>query len=63
VQNLDDGWDQAVEEAGEARARVWRLYLAASAVGFESNRLQIHQVLATKPADGRSGLPLRPDFT
>ncbi len=38
VQNLDDGWDAAVEEAGEARARVWRLYLAASAVGFESNR-------------------------
>jgi cyclopropane-fatty-acyl-phospholipid synthase len=63
VQNLDDGWDGAVSEAGEARARVWRLYLAASAVGFETNRLQIHQVLAAKPADGRSGLPLRPDFT
>ena len=24
---------------------------------------QIHQVLATKPADGRSGMPLRPNFT
>jgi cyclopropane-fatty-acyl-phospholipid synthase len=63
VRNLDDGWDDAVSEVGEARARVWRLYLAASAIGFETNRLQIHQVLAVKPADGRSGLPLRPDFT
>ena len=51
------GWDDAVREAGEARARVWRLYMAASAVGFETNRIQIHQVLATKSVDGRSGLP------
>jgi cyclopropane-fatty-acyl-phospholipid synthase len=63
VQNLEAGWDRAVAEAGEARARVWRLYMAASAVGFEANRIQIHQVLATKPDRGRSGLPLRPDFT
>lgn len=62
VQNLDDGWDDAVREAGEARARVWRLYIAASAVGFETNRIEIHQVLATKSDGGRSGLPLRPDF-
>jgi cyclopropane-fatty-acyl-phospholipid synthase len=63
VQNLEDGWDRAVGEAGEARARVGRLYMAASAAGFEANRIQIHQVLATKSDGGRSGLPLRPDFT
>ncbi|MGZ4754188.1 MAG: class I SAM-dependent methyltransferase [Acidimicrobiia bacterium] len=63
VQNLERGWDDAVHEAGEARARVWRLYLAASAVGFEQGRIQIHQVLATNTTDGRSGMPLRPVFT
>ncbi len=52
-----------MREAGEARARVWRLYIAASVVGFEANQIQIHQVLATKSADGSSGMPLRPSFT
>ena len=61
--NLEAGWDDAVREAGEARARVWRLYIAAAAVGFDTNRTQIHQVLATKSVNGRSGFPLRPDFT
>jgi cyclopropane-fatty-acyl-phospholipid synthase len=63
VANLEAGWDHAVSEAGEARARVWRLYIAASAVGFESNTIQIHQVLATKSDGGASGMPLRPSFT
>ena len=60
VRNLEDGWSDAVREAGEGRARVWRLYMAAAAVGFESDDGQIHQVLATKTTDGGSGLPLRP---
>jgi cyclopropane-fatty-acyl-phospholipid synthase len=63
VKNLEGSWDRAVREAGEARARVWRLYIAASAVGFEANQIEIHQVLATKSTDGRSGMPLRPSFT
>ena len=63
VTNLERDWDQAVREAGEARARVWRLYIAASAIGFEANQIEIHQVLATKSTDGRSGMPLRPSFT
>ncbi len=63
IRNLEDGWEHAVEEAGEARARVWRLYMAASALGFESDTIQIHQVLATNSVGGRSGMPLRPAFT
>ncbi len=63
MQNLERNWDRAVREAGEARARVWRLYIAASAIGFEANQIEIHQVLATKSTDGRSGMPLRPSFT
>jgi len=38
------------------------LYMAGSAVNFEANRTQIHQVLGVKPDKGRSGMPLRPDW-
>ncbi|HET9610671.1 MAG TPA: cyclopropane-fatty-acyl-phospholipid synthase family protein [Acidimicrobiales bacterium] len=63
VANLEADWDDAVREAGEGRARVWRLYMAGSAVNFEAGRTQIHQVLATPTTDdGRSGMPLRPVF-
>jgi cyclopropane-fatty-acyl-phospholipid synthase len=62
VANLEGNWDACVKEAGSARARIWRLYMAASAVQFETNRTQVHQVLAVKPDGGRSGLPLRPAF-
>ena len=61
--NLERRWDAAVAEVGERRARVWRLYMTASRVGFELNRLQLHQVLGVRlAADGRSGMPLRPDW-
>jgi len=62
VRNLEAHWDDAVAEVGAARARVWRLYMAASALNFEANRTQVHHVLAVRPDGGRSGLPLRPAF-
>jgi cyclopropane-fatty-acyl-phospholipid synthase len=63
VANLESNWDEAVEEAGEARARVWRLYMAGSAVNFEAGRTQVHQVLGVPQSDdGTSGMPLRPVF-
>jgi cyclopropane-fatty-acyl-phospholipid synthase len=63
VANLEAQWDEAVHLVGEGRARVWRLYMAAAAVGFEHDDNQIHHVLATATVDGRSGMPLRPSFT
>jgi cyclopropane-fatty-acyl-phospholipid synthase len=63
VRNLESRWDDAVREAGAPRARIWRLYMAAAAVGFERDTQQIHQVLATKTSEGRSGMPRRPSFT
>jgi len=58
VANLEAGWEQAVRLVGDARARVWRLYMAGSAVGFEDGGISIHQVLGTLPtADGVSGMP------
>jgi cyclopropane-fatty-acyl-phospholipid synthase len=58
VANLEAGWDQAVRLVGEGRARVWRIYMAGSALSFEANRIGINQVLAVRPAaGGRSGMP------
>ncbi|MFY9330085.1 MAG: class I SAM-dependent methyltransferase [Candidatus Nanopelagicales bacterium] len=58
--NLEHHWDQAVQEAGVPTARVWRLYMAASRLGFELNTIQLHQFLGVKLAEGgRSGMPLR----
>jgi cyclopropane-fatty-acyl-phospholipid synthase len=61
--NLEARWDDAVALVGDARARIWRLYIAVSATRFEANAVQIHQVLADKPGTtGASGMPLRPTF-
>ena len=62
TQGLDAHWDEAVGEVGLGTARVWALYLAGSAMGFEEGNIQLHQVLAVKPDGGRSGMPLRPVF-
>ena len=61
--NLDAHWDEAVAEVGEGTARVWRLYMAGSRLGFERNVVQLHQILGVKLATGgQSGMPLRPDW-
>ncbi|MGW5030085.1 class I SAM-dependent methyltransferase [Streptomyces nigra] len=60
VANLEDRWDRAVKLTGPGRARVWRLYMAASALAFERNRIGVNQVLAVRtPDSGESGMPLR----
>ena len=42
-----------------AYARIWRLYMAGSAHGFDRGRLAVYQTLLVKPDDnGRAGLPL-----
>jgi cyclopropane-fatty-acyl-phospholipid synthase len=58
VANLEEHWDEAVSQVGLARARVWRLYMAASANGFDDGHLGIHQALGVVPdPEGRSGMP------
>ena len=60
VRNLESSWDEAVAEVGMARARIWRLYMAGAALGFEAGRLQVHQLLAVRSDRGASGMPLQP---
>ncbi|GIH28561.1 cyclopropane-fatty-acyl-phospholipid synthase [Acrocarpospora phusangensis] len=61
--NLDDHWDEAIREVGQGTARVWRLYMAGCIVGFERNKIQLHQVLGVRLDDeGRSHVPLRPSL-
>jgi cyclopropane-fatty-acyl-phospholipid synthase len=62
VGNLERSWDEAVAEAGVARARIWRLYMAGAALNFEAGRTQVHQVLAVRSDAGRSGMELGPHW-
>ena len=62
VANLEANWDEAVADVGSARARIWRLYMAGSALAFASNQIQVQQVLAMRPDGGKSAMPLRPDW-
>ncbi len=55
--NLEASRGQAIAEVGSQRERVWRLYMIASALGFEDGELSIYQVLAARPG-APHGLPL-----
>ena len=58
VANLEAAWDEAVALVGSGRARVWRLYMAASAIGFADAGLSVHQVLGVRARpEGTSGMP------
>jgi cyclopropane-fatty-acyl-phospholipid synthase len=58
VSNLESGWSQAIRLTSTGRARVWRLYMAASALAFERGRIGVNQVLAVRTQrDGSSNMP------
>jgi cyclopropane-fatty-acyl-phospholipid synthase len=62
--NLEAHWDEAVAEVGPGKARVWKLYLAASRLGFAQRRIELHQVLAVRTEEGVSGMPfVRTDYS
>jgi cyclopropane-fatty-acyl-phospholipid synthase len=61
--NLVRNWDACVADVGEPTARVWGLYMAGSRLGFETNGVQLHQVLAVKVSEaGEASFPLRPTW-
>lgn len=57
VRNLEDHWDETVQLTTLGRARVWRLYMVASALGFETGLTGVNQVLVQRP--GGAEPPLR----
>ncbi|MFF1378497.1 class I SAM-dependent methyltransferase [Streptomyces sp. NPDC058308] len=60
VANLEAHWAEGQRLTSPGRARIWRLYMAASALAFERNRIGVNQVLAVKtPEAGASEMPLR----
>ncbi|QXJ26806.1 class I SAM-dependent methyltransferase [Actinomadura graeca] len=57
--NLQRHWAECAELAGTGRARVWLLYLAASALAFESGRIGMNEICAIRrDRDGRAGTTL-----
>ncbi|MGA7746925.1 MAG: cyclopropane-fatty-acyl-phospholipid synthase family protein [Candidatus Aquilonibacter sp.] len=58
VENLERNRDTAIAQAGEAAYRVWRLYMAASAVSFDNASIGIYQSLLARPdAGGKVTIP------
>ena len=53
VSRLEAHHEQATKHVSEATYRVWRLYMAASALEFESGGTAIHQILASRRPDAR----------
>jgi cyclopropane-fatty-acyl-phospholipid synthase len=49
---------EAIEAAGEVTYRTWRLYMSASAHGFESGNINVNQTLLAKMDRGQSCVPL-----
>jgi cyclopropane-fatty-acyl-phospholipid synthase len=58
VAGLERNRSSALQYVNEATYRVWRLYMAACALQFESGEIGIYQVLANKRAAGVPDLPL-----
>jgi cyclopropane-fatty-acyl-phospholipid synthase len=59
VQNIERNREAAESAAGVTAYRVWRLYMAASAVNFERGNIAVFQSLLAKPdADGRVDIPM-----
>jgi cyclopropane-fatty-acyl-phospholipid synthase len=56
--NLEANLAKAAKLVPEQALRIWRLYLAGCAHGFQKGWINLHQILALKPrADGSHELP------
>jgi cyclopropane-fatty-acyl-phospholipid synthase len=52
VERLEANRAAAIAAVGEKLYRIWRIYMAGSALGFERGWMSIYQVLAGKPLPG-----------
>lgn len=62
LRRLEAHHDEALRFVDETTYRVWRLYIAGSAHGFQRGHIAVYQTLLAKPGTaGRVDLPLRRD--
>ncbi|MEO7941145.1 MAG: cyclopropane-fatty-acyl-phospholipid synthase family protein [Burkholderiaceae bacterium] len=59
VARLERNHEEALQHVSESTWRVWRLYMAACALEFESGEIGVYQILASKRAPGSTSIPLR----
>jgi len=57
AERLHARFDEAIAEVGEAKARLWLLYLTGCSITFERASAQVFQTVVTRRARGPSGLP------
>jgi cyclopropane-fatty-acyl-phospholipid synthase len=63
VERLEENRAAALAAVGEKLYRIWRIYMAGSALGFERGWMSIYQVLAGKPlAGGALEVPQTRDY-
>jgi cyclopropane-fatty-acyl-phospholipid synthase len=58
VRRLEKRGDAAKKLTDDMTYRIWLLYMAGSAHGFETGRLNVYQVLMQKQNGAKSGLPM-----
>lgn len=61
IANLERHHEAAVALKDERTYRTWRLYMSASAYGFDSGGINVYQALLSKTEAGRAELPLTRD--
>lgn len=57
TQRLHANREAAIAEVGEAKTRLWLIYLAGCALAFERSAVGIFQTLTSKRTKGASGMP------
>jgi len=62
AKRLEQNRERAIAAAGEKRYRIWQIYLAGCAHGFENEWMNVYQVLARKEGDASNPLPLTRDY-
>ncbi|HUI83087.1 MAG TPA: cyclopropane-fatty-acyl-phospholipid synthase family protein [Candidatus Binatia bacterium] len=58
VRRLESRYEDAKRLTNETIYRIWRIYMAGSAHAFAKGRVNVYQVLFSKPQNGETGLPL-----
>jgi len=62
AKRLEQSREGAIAAAGDKRYRIWQIYLAGCAHGFEHEWMNIYQVLARKEGGASNPLPLTRDY-